>query len=154
MNDNNAPSPADEPIAELPADGGVPPELGQLPGGAGAPAAAPTREARKHLRANVTWRGAVRINNKPLSVKVVNASEGGLAIVTDLALPMGQSFPMAVLVPISVDLLRQEQVMFTGKVVHSVISGGMYRIGVQFASISDAHRGLIRDWVSLHGKAE
>ncbi|MFN7478171.1 MAG: PilZ domain-containing protein, partial [Burkholderiales bacterium] len=78
---------------------------------------------------------------------------GGLGVVTEMALPMGQSFQMAVMVPLSVDLLRQEQVVFTGKVVHSVISGGMYRSGMQFVTISDSHRSLIREWVTAHGKS-
>ena len=159
MNDNNNPSDTDVQEQKLP-EAGISPELppeGVSPDLAAAiPAAAPAvggRDGRKHLRANVSWRGAIRINSQPQAIKVVNVSEGGLGVVTEMALPMGQSFQMAVMVPLSVDLLRQEQVVFTGKVVHSVISGGMYRIGMQFVTISDSHRSLIRDWVTAHGKS-
>ncbi len=158
-NENNHPSEADVQDGTLP-EAGISPELppeGASPDLAAAiPAAAPAaggREGRKFLRANVSWRGAIRINSQPQPIKVVNVSEGGLGVVTEIALPMGQSFQMAVMVPLSIDLLRQEQVVFTGKVVHSVISGGMYRIGMQFVTISDAHRSLIRDWVTAHGKS-
>ncbi|MFN7849966.1 MAG: PilZ domain-containing protein [Burkholderiales bacterium] len=158
-NENNHPSEANMQEGTLP-EAGISPELppeGVSPDLAAAiPAAAPAvggRDGRKFLRANVSWRAAIRINNQAQAIKVVNVSEGGLGIVTEIALPMGQSFQMAVMVPLSVDLLRQEQVVFTGKVVHSVISGGMYRIGMQFVTISDSHRSLIRDWVSAHGKS-
>ncbi|MFN7206942.1 MAG: PilZ domain-containing protein [Burkholderiales bacterium] len=160
MNDNNNPSDTDVQEQKLPEAGispelppeGAPPDLAAAVTAAVAPAAA-GRDGRKHLRANVSWRGAIRINSQPQAIKVVNVSEGGLGVVTEMALPMGQSFQMAVMVPLSVDLLRQEQVVFTGKVVHSVISGGMYRIGMQFVTISESHRSLIRDWVTAHGKS-
>ncbi len=118
-----------------------------------APGTDTTQRARKHLRAQVAWRGAIQIDNQPQPIKVVNVSEGGVAVLTEIPLTLGQSFQMAMLVPLADDLLTQEQVMLTAKVVYSVITAGVYRTNLQFVNISEAHSALIRKWVSVHGKS-
>jgi hypothetical protein len=155
VNDNNNATGADSSGAIQPSAQAADPETLSQASLASAPAVVPaaTRPSRKFLRANVTWRAAIQINHQPQPIKVVNVSEGGIGVLTDIALPMGQSFQMMLQVPIADDLLRQEQVMLTAKVVHSVISMGMYRVNMQIVSISEAHGSLIRAWVSTHGKS-
>jgi c-di-GMP-binding flagellar brake protein YcgR len=111
------------------------------------------QRTRKHLRTQVAWRGAIQIDSQLQPIKVVNVSEGGVAVLTGVPLTLGQSFQMAMLVPLADDLLRQEQVTLTAKVVYSVITAGVYRTNLQFVNISKAHSALIRKWVSVHGKS-
>ncbi len=153
MNNNN--SNESEAPADPPPEKEIPPEATgeHQPENQAAAKTDTAQRTRKHLRAQVAWRGAIQIDSQPQPIKVVNVSEGGVAVLTGVPLTLGQSFQMAMLVPLADDLLRQEQVTLTAKVVYSVITAGVYRTNLQFVNISEAHSALIRKWVSVHGKS-
>ncbi|MBR7799064.1 PilZ domain-containing protein [Undibacterium fentianense] len=113
-------------------------------------------ELRKSPRINVTWRGLMKMGGSQIvPIRVINVSESGVLILSAQALPLNAEFQMMLEVP-NIDHMRQAPHKVPCKVVvlHSVLSGDYFRVGVRFIELTELHKDLLNAWVSLANKQE
>lgn len=106
-------------------------------------------ELRKGPRVNITWRAVVRLPDGSLmQAKATNLSAGGILLLCKTDLGVGHRCSMMLEVPGITDLAKVSHVPCQGLVLHSILSSGVYRIGVRLVELSDLHGELLRAWVS------
>jgi c-di-GMP-binding flagellar brake protein YcgR len=106
-------------------------------------------ENRQLPRANVVWRAAYLIAvGKYAPLKVINVSEGGIGAMTEARMNMGQQLQLVLEIPHPDGSPRWAQAPIKGIVVHTILSGDAYKIGIRFVEIDPTHKGLIKAWVT------
>jgi c-di-GMP-binding flagellar brake protein YcgR len=111
-------------------------------------------ELRRNPRANVTWRGAIKIaEGEVVPVKIVNISSGGLLLHCPRALDPNRKFQIMMEMPgIDQSSSVRHQAPCKVLVMHVRLSGDFYQIGVKFTEISDLHQALFDAWLSITTK--
>lgn len=113
-------------------------------------------ELRKSRRINVTWRGLLKLSEgKFASVRVFNVSETGLLILSEQGLMTDRDYQLMVEIP-HIDPLVNNPFKVSCKVavLHSILSGDAYRVGVRITQIAELHRDLINAWISMSKKQD
>jgi hypothetical protein len=106
-------------------------------------------ELRKGPRVNITWRAVVRLPDGSLmQTRAANLSAGGILLLCKTDLSVGQAYSMMLEVPGLTPNAKLNHIPCQGQVLHSILSGSEYRIGVKLVELSDLHNELIRAWVS------
>lgn len=107
-------------------------------------------ELRSAPRINVTWRGAVRLNDgRLMMVRVINISRDGILIECNESLNPNKLYPMLLEIPAINGSKDIHKVQCMGLVRHTILSADNYRIGLQLQEISGLHEELVQAWVSL-----
>lgn len=100
-------------------------------------------------RATVSWRVAMLLEpGKFAQLRMVNISEGGIGLATELNLHLGQQLQLIIETPHLDGSSRWTHIPCRGVVVHSVLSGGIYRIGVKFSEIDANNKAIFKAWVT------
>jgi len=111
-------------------------------------------EKRKTSRPNVVWRGAIKIGEgKIVAAKVINVSESGLMFECMLPVELQKEYEFMMEVPGIHQAAEAHQVRCRVKILHTILSEGIYRIGARFAELSNLHHDLIAAQVSILRKA-
>lgn len=106
-------------------------------------------ENRQLARANVVWRGAYLVAvGKYAPLKVINISEGGIGAICEDRLNLGQQLHLMLEIPHPDGSPRWAQAAIKAVIVHTILSGSAYKIGVKFVEIDPTHKGLIKAWVT------
>ena len=111
-------------------------------------------ELRKNPRANVTWRGAIKLSDgEIIAVKIVNIASDGLLLHCPTALEVNQQYKIMMEMP-SIDQSSSVRHQAPCKVLamHIRLSGDFYQVGVRFTEISDLHQALFDAWLSITAK--
>ena len=112
-------------------------------------------ELRRSPRINVTWRGAFKASDGTiLPIKVINISDSGILFQCPQPAPINKDHQMMLEIP-HIDHIREMyKVPCKVHVLHCILSGDFFRIGVKFVEISELHRDLLAAWVSLTSKLD
>jgi c-di-GMP-binding flagellar brake protein YcgR len=111
-------------------------------------------EKRKASRLNVVWRGAIKVGEaKIVAAKVINLSESGIMFECMMPVELQKEYEFMMEVPGIHQAADAHRVRCRVKILHTILSEGIYRIGVKFAELSDLHRDLIAAQVSILRKA-
>jgi hypothetical protein len=106
-------------------------------------------ELRKSPRINVIWRAALRMPGVKLTMaKVINISSSGLLLQSPIPLTIGNDYQMMVEIPGIDQFCNTFKVTCTVRVMHAILSGDFFHIGLQFTQLSDAHQELVNAWIS------
>jgi c-di-GMP-binding flagellar brake protein YcgR len=106
-------------------------------------------ELRKAQRINIIWRAALKMaDGRLVMCKVVNISTSGLLIQSPISLTANREYQMMVEIPGIDEFCNTFKVSCTIRVMHAILSGEIYRVGVQFTSISSMHQELVNAWIS------
>ena len=113
-------------------------------------------ELRKSPRSNVLWRAAIKLGEGNIvPAKVINVSASGLLIQCAHNVAIDKEYRLLMEVP-RIDQSSSEpyQVACKISVLHAILSGDSYRIGVKFTEISDLHKNLVAAWLSITNKID
>lgn len=113
-------------------------------------------ELRRSPRINVTWRGMIKVaEGNILPIRAINVSATGVLILSPQALTIDREYHCMLEIP-QIDHGAKYPYKVPCKVVilHSILSGDSFRIGVRFAQISELHQDLLNAWVSLASKQD
>lgn len=113
-------------------------------------------ELRKSPRTNILWRAAIKLGEGNIvPAKVVNVSASGLLIQCVDRVEIDKEYRMMMEVP-RIDQSSSDpyQVVCKVAVLHAILSGDSYRIGVKFTEISDLHENLVAAWLSISNKID
>ncbi|WMW79290.1 PilZ domain-containing protein [Undibacterium cyanobacteriorum] len=112
-------------------------------------------ELRRSPRINVTWRGAFRAaDGSILPIKVINISDSGILFQCPQPAAITRDYQMMLEIP-HIDHIREMyKVPCKVHVLHCILSGDFFRVGVKFVEISELHRDLLAAWVSLTSKLD
>ena len=106
-------------------------------------------ENRQLPRANVVWRTAYLVAvGKYSPLKIINISEGGVGAVTESRFNLGQQMQLVLEIPHPDGSPRWIHAPIKAVVVHTILSGENYKIGVKFTEIDINHKAVIKTWVS------
>ena len=106
-------------------------------------------ENRQLPRTNVVWRAAYLIDaGKYAQLKIINVSEGGVAAISENRFKMDQQLQMVLEIPHPDGGGKWIHAPAKGVIVHTILSGDAYKIGVKFTEIDTNHKGLIKTWVA------
>lgn len=113
-------------------------------------------ELRRSPRINVTWRGMIKIaEGNILPIRAINVSATGVLILSPQALMINKEFHCMLEIPhIGQDSTQTYKVPCKIAILHSILSGDAFRIGVRFVEISELHQDLLDAWVSLASKLD
>lgn len=113
-------------------------------------------ELRKSPRINVTWRALLKLGEGKLSpVRVFNVSETGLLILCEQALVIDRDYQLLIEIPaLDPQIANPYKVSCKIVVLHSILSGDAFRVGVRIVDIAELHRDLINAWISLSRKQD
>jgi c-di-GMP-binding flagellar brake protein YcgR len=113
-------------------------------------------ELRRSPRINVTWRGMVKLaEGHILPIRAINVSATGVLILSPQALMIDREFQCMLEIPhIAQGSTELYKVPCKIAILHSILSGDAFRIGVRFVEIAELHRDLLNAWVSLASKLD
>jgi len=113
-------------------------------------------ELRKSPRVNVTWRGLIRVTeDRFLKVRAINVSSSGLLVLSEQALIVERDYHcMFEIPPIDLSAKQVYKVPCKIAVMHSILRGDAFRVGVRIVEISDLHQDLLNAWISLANRTE
>jgi hypothetical protein len=113
-------------------------------------------ELRKSPRTNVIWRAAIKLGaGKIVPAKVVNVSATGVLLQSSTRVEVDHEYQVMMEVPkINQTSGEPYQVLCKVMVLHAILSGDQFRIGVKFTELSDLHRNLIAAWLSIATKVD
>ena len=113
-------------------------------------------ELRKSPRTNVTWRAAIKLDaGNIVPAKVVNVSATGILLQCAHRVVVNHEYQVMMEVPrIDQPAGVPYQVRCKVVVLHAILSGDFFRIGVKFSELSDLHRNLIAAWLSIATKID
>lgn len=99
---------------------------------------------RKHFRTHATLRSA----GKVFTVRTLDVSLGGMAIVCDFNLPAGMSAELAFNVPLATGR-NVVPVQVKAIVVHSMFSGSEdgFKTGLKFTGLDDASAAALKQYI-------
>lgn len=107
-------------------------------------------ELRRSPRINVTWRGAFRAaDGSILPIKVINISDSGILFQCSQPAVVQRDHQMMLEIPHIDQIANMYKVPCKVKVMHCILSGDFFRIGVQFVELSELHRDLVSAWISM-----
>lgn len=110
-------------------------------------------EKRKSARPAVVWRAAIKLEAAKLTAaKVINVSESGLMFECIAPLELQREYEFMMEVPALQQTSDPHQVLCRVKVLHTILSEGIYRVGVRFVQLADLHRDLIAARISMSKK--
>jgi hypothetical protein len=110
----------------------------------------PQRRAAPRIAVN--WRARVMVSApRFVDATVIDLSEGGLGMHCEQRVREHQVYDLAVAVPNHLQWDRFEVIQLRGSVKSVVLSGGKFRLGVQFVAISTAARKLMQPWIKAGG---
>lgn len=81
-------------------------------------------------------------------VKITDISEGGMGLICPNNYPTGQVLSVGMEIPSPDNGNKKSQHICKSAVVHTVLSKEGYRLGLRFLEISEAHKNLIKAWVT------
>lgn len=113
-------------------------------------------ELRKSPRINVTWRGIIKVaEGELLSIRAINVSATGVLILSPHPLVIGKEYHCMLEIP-NIDFASKQLYKVPCKVaiLHSILSGDSFRIGVRFVEIAELHQDLLNAWVSLASRLD
>jgi c-di-GMP-binding flagellar brake protein YcgR len=108
-------------------------------------------ELRRSPRINVTWRGIVKLDDGDLiPIRAMNVSSTGILLHCNHALHANKEYQIMLEIP-HIDQVSNALYRVPAKVqiLHCILSGEAFRIGVRFVEVAEIHRDLVRAWVSL-----
>jgi c-di-GMP-binding flagellar brake protein YcgR len=114
-------------------------------------------ELRRSPRINVTWRGVLKANDgNLLPIRVLNVSSTGLLIQSAVALKMNAEYQTMLEIPHISHEVKAQLYKVPAKILilHSVLTGEYFRVGVRFTEIAEIHKDLVAAWISLASKYE
>ena len=107
-------------------------------------------ELRRAPRINVTWRAGIKLKDgKLLLCKAINISKTGLLLECSHNLSPGKTYPLIIEIPSLTDRSELIRVSCQCEVMHVVLSGNNYRIGVSLDGLPGSGNELINAWVSM-----
>ena len=113
-------------------------------------------ELRRSPRINVTWRGMIKVaEGQILPIRAINVSATGISILSAQPLTIEREYHCMLEIPhIGHESKVPYKVPCKVAILHSILSGDAFRIGVRFVEISDLHKDLLNAWVSLVSKQD
>lgn len=113
-------------------------------------------ELRRSPRINVTWRGMIKVKEgQILPIRAINVSATGLLILSPQALMIDREYHCMLEIPqIDHESKSPFKVPCKVAILHSILSGDAFRVGVRFVDISALHQDLLNAWVSLVSKQD
>ncbi|WP_395007802.1 PilZ domain-containing protein [Undibacterium sp.] len=113
-------------------------------------------ELRRSPRINVTWRGMIKVaEGNILQIRAINVSATGILILSPQSLMIDREYHCMLEVPqIDVGSSQPYKVQCKIAILHSILSGDAFRVGVRFVDISELHQDLLNAWVSLVSKQD
>lgn len=86
-------------------------------------------------------------------IRVFNVSETGILIMSEQALIIEKEYQVMLEIPhIDQEAMTPFKVPCKVIVLHSILSGNFFRVGVRLIEIATLHRDLINAWISLSKK--
>lgn len=92
---------------------------------------------RKFSRYSLDARAKLSVDGKEITVRTLDISEGGLAVVSPVEIPEGKSYVVEFVLPAVQGLFRTE--------LHARNRNG-FRYGFQFASLDESNAALLRKY--------
>ncbi len=104
---------------------------------------------RREPRYTVNWPARLELGpGQVVEVKVRDISESGLGLRSERPLPEHARLKVVVGVPDLHDPTRLQAVPGTVQLVFVVMSGHEWRLGAQWAELSDPARQLLKQWIT------
>jgi hypothetical protein len=108
----------------------------------------PPTSRRRSPRRHVNWRARVMIDAPRFAdAQVVDISEDGLGMTSDVRVREHQVYDLAVAIPSILEWDRFQVVQFKAMVKSVILSGSRFRIGLEFVAIGGAAKELIGMWM-------